>query len=107
MNFYFNFSSQDPRAEQLKYELEKKDEEIDKLKKIISQWEVGSHEQLLKESPSRIQNITKIEWAPPWPKINHYWKCYRNQFIALGILVKGRQKKASCELMCLMLVIQL
>ncbi|XP_029685203.1 G kinase-anchoring protein 1 isoform X2 [Takifugu rubripes] len=29
----------DPRAEQLKYELEKKDKEIDKLKKIISQWE--------------------------------------------------------------------
>uniref|UniRef100_A0A3B4ZR57 G kinase anchoring protein 1 n=1 Tax=Stegastes partitus TaxID=144197 RepID=A0A3B4ZR57_9TELE len=31
---------QDPRAEQLKYELEKKDQEIDKLKKTISQWEV-------------------------------------------------------------------
>ncbi|CAJ1068942.1 G kinase-anchoring protein 1 [Xyrichtys novacula] len=30
----------DPRAEQLKYELEKKDQEIDKLKKTISQWEV-------------------------------------------------------------------
>uniref|UniRef100_A0A3P8QB54 G kinase-anchoring protein 1 n=1 Tax=Astatotilapia calliptera TaxID=8154 RepID=A0A3P8QB54_ASTCA len=30
----------DPRAEQLKYELEKKDQEIDKLKKNISQWEV-------------------------------------------------------------------
>ncbi|KAK2837176.1 hypothetical protein Q5P01_014388 [Channa striata] len=30
----------DPRAEQLKYELEKKDEEIDKLKKTISEWEV-------------------------------------------------------------------
>ncbi|XP_029018419.1 G kinase-anchoring protein 1 [Betta splendens] len=30
----------DPRAEQLKYELEKKDEEIDKLKKTITQWEV-------------------------------------------------------------------
>ncbi|XP_068560242.1 G kinase-anchoring protein 1 isoform X2 [Cebidichthys violaceus] len=30
----------DPRAEQLKYDLEKKDEEIDKLKKNISQWEV-------------------------------------------------------------------
>uniref|UniRef100_H3C208 G kinase anchoring protein 1 n=1 Tax=Tetraodon nigroviridis TaxID=99883 RepID=H3C208_TETNG len=29
----------DPRAEQLKYELEKKDREIDRLKKIISQWE--------------------------------------------------------------------
>lgn len=29
----------DPRAEQLKYELEKKDQEIDKLKKNISQWE--------------------------------------------------------------------
>ncbi|KAM9857836.1 G kinase-anchoring protein 1 isoform 2-T2 [Aulostomus maculatus] len=29
----------DPRAEQLKYELEKKDQEIDKLKKTISQWE--------------------------------------------------------------------
>ncbi|XP_075955325.1 G kinase-anchoring protein 1 isoform X1 [Anarhichas minor] len=29
----------DPRAEQLKYDLEKKDEEIDKLKKNISQWE--------------------------------------------------------------------
>lgn len=36
---------QDPRAEQLKYELEKKDQEIDKLKKTISQWEVGSHMQ--------------------------------------------------------------
>ncbi|XP_035022678.1 G kinase-anchoring protein 1 isoform X2 [Hippoglossus stenolepis] len=30
----------DPRAEQLKYDLEKKDQEIDKLKKTISQWEV-------------------------------------------------------------------
>ncbi|XP_036069573.1 G kinase-anchoring protein 1 isoform X2 [Oryzias melastigma] len=30
----------DPRAEQLKYELEKKDQEINKLKKTISQWEV-------------------------------------------------------------------
>ncbi|XP_073323384.1 G kinase-anchoring protein 1 isoform X2 [Pagrus major] len=30
----------DPRAEQLKYELEKKDQEIEKLKKTISQWEV-------------------------------------------------------------------
>ncbi|KAM9393036.1 G kinase-anchoring protein 1 [Pholidichthys leucotaenia] len=30
----------DPRAEQLKYELEKKDQEIDKLKKTISQWEM-------------------------------------------------------------------
>lgn len=30
----------DPRAEQLKYELEKKEQEIDKLKKTISQWEV-------------------------------------------------------------------
>ncbi|KAM7416798.1 hypothetical protein PAMA_018728 [Pampus argenteus] len=30
----------DPRAEQLKYELEKRDQEIDKLKKTISQWEV-------------------------------------------------------------------
>ncbi|XP_041855077.1 G kinase-anchoring protein 1 isoform X3 [Melanotaenia boesemani] len=30
----------DPRAEQLKYELEKKDQEIDKLKQTISQWEV-------------------------------------------------------------------
>ncbi|XP_061585265.1 G kinase-anchoring protein 1 isoform X1 [Cololabis saira] len=30
----------DPRAEQLKYEVEKKDQEIDKLKKTISQWEV-------------------------------------------------------------------
>lgn len=30
----------DPRAEQLKYELEKKDQEILKLKKTISQWEV-------------------------------------------------------------------
>ncbi|RVE68128.1 hypothetical protein OJAV_G00088630 [Oryzias javanicus] len=30
----------DPRAEQLKYELEKKDQEIGKLKKTISQWEV-------------------------------------------------------------------
>ncbi|XP_051277608.1 G kinase-anchoring protein 1 isoform X2 [Dicentrarchus labrax] len=29
----------DPRAEQLKYDLEKKDQEIDKLKKTISQWE--------------------------------------------------------------------
>nr|XP_040051488.1 G kinase-anchoring protein 1 isoform X1 [Gasterosteus aculeatus aculeatus] len=29
----------DPRAEQLKYDLEKKDQEIDKLKKNISQWE--------------------------------------------------------------------
>lgn len=29
----------DPRAEQLKYELEKKDQEIDKLKKTILQWE--------------------------------------------------------------------
>ncbi|KAG8011960.1 G kinase-anchoring protein 1 [Nibea albiflora] len=29
----------DPRAEQLKYELEKKDQEIDKLKKTITQWE--------------------------------------------------------------------
>ncbi|XP_068594470.1 G kinase-anchoring protein 1 isoform X2 [Brachionichthys hirsutus] len=29
----------DPRTEQLKYELEKKDQEIDKLKKTISQWE--------------------------------------------------------------------
>ncbi|XP_067087662.1 G kinase-anchoring protein 1 [Osmerus mordax] len=29
----------DPRAEQLKYNLEKKDQEIEKLKKIISQWE--------------------------------------------------------------------
>ncbi|KAK7933815.1 hypothetical protein WMY93_004711 [Mugilogobius chulae] len=29
-----------PRAEQLKYELEKKDQEIQKLKKTISQWEV-------------------------------------------------------------------
>ncbi|KAF3695717.1 G kinase-anchoring protein 1 [Channa argus] len=31
---------QDPRAEQLKYELEKKDEEIHKLKKTILEWEV-------------------------------------------------------------------
>ncbi|XP_026178424.1 G kinase-anchoring protein 1 isoform X2 [Mastacembelus armatus] len=30
----------DPRAEQLKYELEKKDQEIDKLKKTISEWEM-------------------------------------------------------------------
>ncbi|XP_047236173.1 G kinase-anchoring protein 1 isoform X4 [Girardinichthys multiradiatus] len=30
----------DPRAEQLKYELEKKDQEIKKLKKTISEWEV-------------------------------------------------------------------
>uniref|UniRef100_A0A1A8KI59 G kinase anchoring protein 1 n=2 Tax=Nothobranchius TaxID=28779 RepID=A0A1A8KI59_NOTKU len=30
----------DPRAEQLKYELEKKDQEIHQLKKTISQWEV-------------------------------------------------------------------
>ncbi|XP_008334897.1 G kinase-anchoring protein 1 [Cynoglossus semilaevis] len=30
---------QDPRAEQLKYELEKKDQEIEKLKKTISLWE--------------------------------------------------------------------
>ncbi|XP_076010443.1 G kinase-anchoring protein 1 isoform X2 [Genypterus blacodes] len=30
----------DPRAEQLKYELEKKDQQIDKLKKTISEWEV-------------------------------------------------------------------
>ncbi|XP_056274783.1 G kinase-anchoring protein 1 [Pseudoliparis swirei] len=30
----------DPRAEQLKYDLEKKDQEIEKLKKNISQWEV-------------------------------------------------------------------
>ncbi|XP_040012360.1 G kinase-anchoring protein 1 isoform X1 [Xiphias gladius] len=30
----------DPRAEQLKYELEKKDQEIAKLKKTVSQWEV-------------------------------------------------------------------
>ncbi|XP_060894839.1 G kinase-anchoring protein 1 isoform X1 [Labrus mixtus] len=30
----------DPRAEQLKYDLEKKDQEIDKLKKTISQWEL-------------------------------------------------------------------
>ncbi|KAF7668113.1 hypothetical protein LDENG_00029310 [Lucifuga dentata] len=30
----------DPRTEQLKYELEKKDQEIDKLKKTISEWEV-------------------------------------------------------------------
>ncbi|XP_017269147.1 G kinase-anchoring protein 1 [Kryptolebias marmoratus] len=30
----------DPRTEQLKYELEKKDREIDQLKKTISQWEV-------------------------------------------------------------------
>ncbi|XP_056146308.1 G kinase-anchoring protein 1 [Lampris incognitus] len=30
----------DPRAEQLKFELEKKDQEIHKLKKTISQWEV-------------------------------------------------------------------
>ncbi|XP_026198047.1 G kinase-anchoring protein 1 isoform X2 [Anabas testudineus] len=30
----------DPRAEQLKYELEKKEEEIHKLKKTISEWEV-------------------------------------------------------------------
>ncbi|XP_070689969.1 G kinase-anchoring protein 1 [Pempheris klunzingeri] len=30
----------DPRAEQLKYDLEKKDQEIDKLKKTITQWEV-------------------------------------------------------------------
>lgn len=30
----------DPRAEQMKYDLEKKDQEIEKLKKIISQWEV-------------------------------------------------------------------
>ncbi|XP_010794992.1 G kinase-anchoring protein 1, partial [Notothenia coriiceps] len=29
----------DPRAEQLKYDLEKKDEEIEKLKKNITQWE--------------------------------------------------------------------
>ncbi|XP_062240738.1 G kinase-anchoring protein 1 [Platichthys flesus] len=29
----------DPRTEQLKYDLEKKDQEIDKLKKTISQWE--------------------------------------------------------------------
>ncbi|XP_029366842.1 G kinase-anchoring protein 1 isoform X2 [Echeneis naucrates] len=34
----------DPRAEQLKYELEKKDQEIDKLKKTISQWEVKYRE---------------------------------------------------------------
>ncbi|XP_055024388.1 G kinase-anchoring protein 1 isoform X2 [Misgurnus anguillicaudatus] len=31
---------QDVRTEQLKYELEKKDKEIDKLKKTVSQWEV-------------------------------------------------------------------
>ncbi|XP_034026347.1 G kinase-anchoring protein 1 isoform X2 [Thalassophryne amazonica] len=34
----------DPRAEQLKYELEKKDHEIDKLKKTISQWELKYRE---------------------------------------------------------------
>ncbi|XP_069555565.1 G kinase-anchoring protein 1 isoform X2 [Brachyistius frenatus] len=34
----------DPRAEQLKYDLEKKDQEIDKLKKAISQWEVKYRE---------------------------------------------------------------
>lgn len=34
---------QDPRAEQLKYELEKKDEEIDKLKKTIAQWEASTY----------------------------------------------------------------
>uniref|UniRef100_A0A3Q0R8G4 G kinase anchoring protein 1 n=1 Tax=Amphilophus citrinellus TaxID=61819 RepID=A0A3Q0R8G4_AMPCI len=36
----FQAEGSDPRAEQLKYELEKKDQEIDKLKKTISQWEV-------------------------------------------------------------------
>lgn len=49
-NFYLllsRLSCQDPRAEQLKYELEKKDQEIDKLKKTISQWEVSSHKQLV------------------------------------------------------------
>lgn len=46
-DFISCFSScQDPRAEQLKYELEKKDQEIDKLKKNISQWEVSTHKQL-------------------------------------------------------------
>uniref|UniRef100_A0A3Q3JJG0 G kinase-anchoring protein 1 n=1 Tax=Monopterus albus TaxID=43700 RepID=A0A3Q3JJG0_MONAL len=34
----------DPRAEQLKYELEKKDQEIDQLKKTISQWEMKYRE---------------------------------------------------------------
>jgi hypothetical protein len=34
-------TSQDPRTEQLKDDLEKKDQEIDKLKKVISQWEVS------------------------------------------------------------------
>lgn len=32
----------DGKTEQLKLELEKKDAEIEELKKIITQWEVGS-----------------------------------------------------------------
>uniref|UniRef100_A0A3P9Q274 G kinase anchoring protein 1 n=1 Tax=Poecilia reticulata TaxID=8081 RepID=A0A3P9Q274_POERE len=35
----FQAEGSDPRAEQLKYELEKKDQEIKKLKKTISEWE--------------------------------------------------------------------
>ncbi|KAG7246579.1 hypothetical protein CRUP_006248, partial [Coryphaenoides rupestris] len=34
----------DPRAEQLRYDLEKKDQEIEKLKGTISQWEVKYRE---------------------------------------------------------------
>uniref|UniRef100_A0A3Q2XUQ1 G kinase anchoring protein 1 n=1 Tax=Hippocampus comes TaxID=109280 RepID=A0A3Q2XUQ1_HIPCM len=36
----FQAEGSDPRAEQLKYELEKKDQEIRELKKTIAQWEV-------------------------------------------------------------------
>ncbi|XP_075875712.1 G kinase-anchoring protein 1 [Nelusetta ayraudi] len=45
----------DPRAEQLKYELEKKDQEIEKLKKTISQWE-GKY----KEVKSRNSQLLKM-----------------------------------------------
>ncbi|XP_068460480.1 G kinase-anchoring protein 1 [Clinocottus analis] len=45
----------DPRAEQLKYDLEKKDHEIEKLKKNISQWE-GKY----KEVKSRNSQLLKM-----------------------------------------------
>uniref|UniRef100_A0A8C6MG08 G kinase anchoring protein 1 n=1 Tax=Nothobranchius furzeri TaxID=105023 RepID=A0A8C6MG08_NOTFU len=54
----------DPRAEQLKYELEKKDQEIHQLKKTISQWEVK-----YKEVKARNSQLLKMlqqgesEWS--------------------------------------------
>ncbi|CAF94924.1 unnamed protein product, partial [Tetraodon nigroviridis] len=64
----------DPRAEQLKYELEKKDREIDRLKKIISQWEDPRAEQLkyeLEKKDREIDRLKKIisQWEEKYKEV--------------------------------------